>query len=157
MKIMPLSQCFQYSVILAHWAYFQWYHDRNVSFSAVEADYRRRADFDSLPVSWVAFSGDIPVGMVSLKDHDLASHTHLRPWLSALYVLPQYRRRGIAESLIDTVASYAHERKNTRLYLFADHRNLLYLSGYYSARGWNFCDKAVDGEGNDTEIYSKEL
>lgn len=157
MEIMPLSQSPQYSAILAHWAYFQWYHDRKVSFKAVEADYRRRADFESLPVSWVAFSGDLPVGMVSLKDHDLVSHSHLSPWLSALYVLPQYRRRGIAESLIHTVTSYAHEQGNSQLYLFADHRNLFYLSGYYSARGWSFCEKAVDGEGNDTEIYRVDV
>ena len=155
--IVPLSFCPHYSPILAHWAYFQWYHERQVSFKAVEADYRRRAGFDSLPVSWVALEGDTPVGMVSLKEHDLASHQHLGPWLSALYVLPPFRRRGVAGALISEVLMSAKERGASKIYLFADHRNLSYLSRFYSSRGWKLEEKTFDGEGKNTEIYSKEL
>ena len=157
MHIVSLSQCPQYSPILAHWAYFQWYGDRNVSFRAVDADYRRRSEPGALPVSWVALEGDLPVGMVSLKEHDLASHAHLSPWLSALFVLPIYRRRGIANELIKTVIGDAKSRGGERLYLFADHKNLSYLSRFYSARGWNFEEDAVDGEGNPTAVYSFRL
>ena len=157
MHIVSLSQCPQYSSILAHWAYFQWYSDRTVSFKAVDADYRRRAGTGSLPLSWVALEGDLPVGMISLKEHDLSSHTHLSPWLSALYVLPLYRRRGIANDLIGTVIREAKVRGGSRLYLFADHKNLQYLSRFYSARGWNFVENAADGEGNPTAVYSYQL
>jgi GNAT superfamily N-acetyltransferase len=157
MEIVPLSLCPHYSPILAHWAYFQWYHERKVSFKAVDSDYRRRSCFDDLPVSWVAMDGDTPVGMVSLKEHDLSSHPHLSPWLSALYVLPLYRRRGIAGSLISKILSNAKDRGFSKVYLFADHRNLSYLSRYYSSRGWKLEEKTVDGEGMNTEIYSKEL
>lgn len=157
MQILSLSQCPQYSPILAHWAYFQWYNDRNISFKAVEADYRRRADAEFLPVSWVAFEGDLPVGMISLKEHDLSSHSHLAPWLSALFVIPVYRRRGIANALIDTVTAEAKDRGYPKIYLFADHKNLSYLSRYYAARGWMFEEKASDGDGCETAVYSLSL
>jgi GNAT superfamily N-acetyltransferase len=157
MKIVSLSQCPQYSPILAHWAYFQWYNDRTISFKVVDADYRRRSETGSLPVSWVAFDADTPVGMISLKTHDLSSHTHLSPWLSALYVLPLFRRRGIANMLISTVIENAKTLGFSRLYLFADHKNLAYLSRFYEARGWHFEEKAVDGDGNETAVYSFQL
>ena len=157
MQIVSLSQCPQYSPILAHWAYFQWYNDRNISFKAVEADYRRRADAEFLPLAWVAFERDLPVGMISFKEHDLSSHSHLSPWLSALFVIPMYRRRGIANALIDTVKEEARNRGYPKLYLFADHKNLSYLSRYYSSRGWIFEEKAVDGDGCETAVYSFPL
>ena len=156
-EVVPLSAFPQYSPILAHWAYFQWYHERNVSFKAVDLDYRRRSSFDDLPVAWVALDRDLPVGMVSLKDHDLATHQHLRNWLSALYVIPQYRRRGIAGLLISSLLTNARERGYSRVHLFADNRNLSYLSYFYKSRGWKLEERTLDGEGRNTEIYSIDI
>ena len=154
MTILPLSKYPQYSPLLAHWAFFQWYHQRNVDFKAVEADYRRRADFTALPVSWLVMEKNIPVGMVSLKAHDLNSHAHLTPWLSALYVVPEFRKKGFAGKLIETVAAYAKCCGYHQIYLFTDNKNASYLSRYYIERGWTLHEKVSDADGMEVEVLT---
>lgn len=157
MEIVPLSSCPQYVPILAHWAFVHWYLDRNISFEVVESDYRRRADFSSLPVCWTAIHLGMPVGMVSLKEYDLQSHRHLKPWLSALYVIPQFRKKGIGERLINQVISYAGSHNMNELHLFTDHRDSDYLSEYYRIRGWNLLERTLDNDGQYTEIMRKTI
>lgn len=157
MDIIPLSECPQHVPILAHWAFLHWYINRNVSFEVVEADYRRRSDFRFLPISWVALHKGMPVGMVSLKEFDLQSHRHLSPWLSALYVIPQFRKRGIAENLIKEVIACATQQGQPFIHLFTDHRNASYLSTYYQKRGWDLLEKTIDNDGLYTDIFRKQL
>ncbi|MGL4370699.1 MAG: GNAT family N-acetyltransferase [Spirochaetota bacterium] len=157
MEIFPLSRCPQYFLILAHWAFFQWYYHKRIDFRAVTADYRRRADFSSLPVSWVAVDEGAPVGMISFKNRDLSSHSHLSPWLSALYVIPELRKKGLGGELIKTVQDYALGKGFSRIYLFTDHKDAAYLSGYYAERGWLFLEKAVDSDGMEIEILYYNL
>jgi GNAT superfamily N-acetyltransferase len=157
MEILPLNKCPQFVPILAHWAYLYWYVNRNVKFATVEADYRRRADFSALPVSWVALDRGFPIGMVSLKEFDLQSHRHLSPWLSALYVIPQFRRRGFAELLINDVIRHAELIGHEHVHLFTDNRNATYLSGYYESRGWNLIEKTYDNDGLYTEIFRIDM
>jgi len=157
MEIVPLSSCPQHVPILAHWAFIHWYINRNIRFEIVESDYRRRADFSSLPVCWVAVHLGMPIGMVSLKEYDLQSHRHLTPWLSALFVVPQYRNKGIGEKLINEVVSYATKSNTNALHLFTDHRNSEYLSQYYHSRGWELLEKTLDNDGMYTEILKKNI
>ena len=41
------------------------------------------------------------VGTVALMAFDLRSHTHLRPWVSCLWVAPHHRRRGLGRRLME--------------------------------------------------------
>jgi GNAT superfamily N-acetyltransferase len=55
----------------------------------------------------------LPIGLVALKQGDLygsvalrqnsASHPHLSPWVTSLFVIPGVRRMGIGTKLIDAV------------------------------------------------------
>lgn len=139
------------------WAFGYWYANSGILFSAVFADYQRRADFSSLPVAWVAVEDDKPVGIVSLKEYDLLSHKHLTPWLSALYVIPDYRKQGIAQKLIDTVLAYAASLGYTNVHLFTDNRKNDYLVPYYTSRGWTTVEQTLDHRGAPTNIMSYSL
>jgi GNAT superfamily N-acetyltransferase len=154
MEIFPLSERAEFIKPLSLWAFGHWYVNRGIKFTAIEADYARRADFSNLPVTWVAVEDALPVGMVSLKEHDLTSHRNLTPWLSALYVIPQYRRRGIAVRLIDTVLCFAQVQEYNSVHLFTDHRKINYLTRYYLNRGWEIVEHTFDIEGNPTNIMS---
>jgi len=153
MEIVPLASCPHFVPVLAHWAYLHWYLHRNIRFSAVEADYRRRASDSILPVTWVALERGMPIGMVSLKDYDLQSHRQFSPWLSALYVIPQFRKKGVGDSLIAQTISFATEKGYRAVHLFTDHRNTTYLSGYYKKRGWELIERAFDNDGHYTESF----
>jgi len=87
---------------------------------------------DELPIAWVAHSGNEPYGMAALRVHDLDGREDLTPWLAAVYVLPQFRRRGVGEALCRAVEQKASEMGVRTLYLFT-----LDKQKWYAQFGWN--------------------
>ncbi len=142
---------------LATWAYNEWHRRNNTDFHYVMRDYEIRANSQNIPSCWIALYDEIPVGMVSLKKCDLFHRLDLFPWLSALYVLPQYRGRGIGSTLIDRSVNAAKELKYTRLYLFTDRKNTDELTNFYTKRHWVFFDKSLDMQGHEINILAYYL
>jgi len=95
--------------------------------------------------------------MVSVKESELARREELSPWLSALYVAPEYREQRIGEKLIRTVIDDCRRNKMKRIFLFLDSRNLSRLERYYTKRGWIYYDDETDSDGNRTKIFFYEL
>jgi len=157
LKIYPLSERKSLYPILAYWSFNNWYLHRNVPFKLVMQEYQNRALVDSLPCSFVAFWNELPVGMVSIKKTDMVSRQELSPWLSALYVSPEYRERGIATELIRSVLSYCAGRGFKRVFLFIDSRYMEALDKFYAERGWIFLDEDYDSDGRKTKILFHEL
>jgi GNAT superfamily N-acetyltransferase len=157
LKIYPLSEKKSLYPILAYWSYNNWYLKRNVPFALVLQEYRRRAEPDSLPCSFIAFWGELPIGMISVKETDMISRQELSPWLSALYVSPEYRERGVGTALIRTVLNFCSYMGFKRIFLFIDIRFLNELEKFYGTRGWIFYDEDMDSDGNRTKILFYEL
>lgn len=157
LRIYPLSQRKSLSPICAYWSFATWYTKRNIPFSAVMNEYRKRSDMEEYPYTFIALSGDLPVGMVSIKESELARREELSPWLSALYVAPEYREQRIGERLISTVIDDCRKKKMKRIFLFLDSRNLSRLERYYTKRGWIYYDDETDSDGNRTKIFFYEL
>lgn len=157
LRIYPLSQRKSLSPICAYWSFATWYMKRNIPFSAVMNEYRKRSEMESYPYSFIAIWGELPVGMVSVKESELAAREELSPWLSALYVAPDYRGKGIGERLMDTVIDDCKTNKVKRIFLFLDSRNLTVLEKYYRKRGWIYYDDERDSDGNRTKIFFYEL
>ena len=158
LKIYPLHEKKSVYPILAYWSYLHWFINRDISFNLVMHKYKKRAESDELPCSFVALWDEFPVGMVSLiKKVDLQSREELTPWLSALYVLPDHRNRGIGTELINAVLNSSSEKGFKRIFLFLDNRGIIKLEKYYSARGWIYFDDVFDSEGNNTKILFHEL
>ncbi|HPF06981.1 MAG TPA: GNAT family N-acetyltransferase [Spirochaetota bacterium] len=157
LRIYPLSQRKSLSPICAYWSFATWYTKRNVPFSVVMNEYRKRADMEEYPYTFIALQGDLPVGMVSVKESELARREELSPWLSALYVAPEYREQRIGEKLIRTVIDDCRRNKMKRIFLFLDSRNLSRLERYYTKRGWIYYDDETDSDGNRTKIFFYEL
>ncbi len=157
LRIYPLSQKKSLSPICAYWSFATWYMKRNIPFSAVMNEYRKRSDMESHPYSFIAIWGELPVGMVSVKESELAAREELSPWLSALYVAPDYRGKGIGERLMETVIDDCRKNKVKRVFLFLDSRNLTALEKYYRKRGWIYYDDERDSDGNRTKIFFYEL
>ena len=95
--------------------------------------------------------------MISIKATDLANRDDLTPWLSALFVSPEYRRNGIGVSLINTVLETAKKAGFKRIFLFIDSRYMDELEKFYLARGWIFFDLEKDTDGKMTKILFHEL
>ncbi len=156
LKIFPLAEKQIFYPILAYWSYTSWYMGRKVPFNAVLNEYRRRADMESMPYSFIALWDDIPAGMVSLKENDLSSRLELGPWLSALYVAPEFRKRGIAERLITEIKKQCSSIAVPRVFLFIDNKNMDYLEKYYRNKNWIFLEDSLDSDGHETKIFFLE-
>jgi GNAT superfamily N-acetyltransferase len=157
LKIYPLHEKKSLYPILAYWSYIYWFRDRDIPFEIVMQEYKKRASVNELPYSFVALWDGFPAGMVSIRKTDLLSREDLTPWLSALYVLPDYRNRGIGSELIEAVLNSSREIGFKKIFLFLDQRDIIELERYYSARGWIYLDNGADSDGNNTKIFFHEL
>jgi len=157
LKIYPLSERKTLYPILAYWSYNNWYLKRNVPFKLVLQEYKRRAELEALPCSFIAFWGELPVGMISIKETDMLRRQELSPWLSALYVSPEYREKGVGTELIRAVLNFCSYKGFKRIFLFIDSRFMDELEKFYGTRGWIFLDEDIDSDGNRTKILFHEL
>jgi GNAT superfamily N-acetyltransferase len=151
-RIILLKDASDYAPILAYWAYGEWYVNRSFDFNLLIKAYQDRIDDSKLPVSLVAIENGIPVGMVSLKENDVWSRKDLNPWLNSLYVVPEFRNRGIGKLLIEKVKKKAMDLNISRLFLFADADNI-YLNNYYNNIGWTFLKDEKGNDENKIKIY----
>lgn len=78
-----------------------------------------------------------PAGSVFLVESDLDTHTHLKPWLAGLLVLPEFRRHGLGEQLIAALVAEARALGHDRLYLYTA------ISDFYRKRGWQTVETLV--------------
>ncbi len=73
----------------------------------------------------------------AVTPNDLGEHTTLTPWLSYVYVLPEYRHKGIANKMITW---YLEHVKIRPLYLWCKHK----LESFYSKFGFEVIDNRPD-------------
>lgn len=86
---------------------------------------------DTLPVAWIAHSESKVFGTAALRRHDLHGREDLEPWLGGVFVVEQYRRRGIGEALCSAVENHARKVRVDTLYLFT-----LDSQQWYRKLGW---------------------
>jgi len=133
-SIKPLSAVPDALAACIGWAAREWGDDSGFS----EADWREefaRVQRDPVDEIFVAMAGDLPVGMAwMLEQEEIESHTHLRPWLSALVVDSAHRDTGVAGALMRHVEQYAHLGGDDRLFLLTD------APGIYFTHGWQVHD-----------------
>ena len=90
----------EYLPQLAGWAFEAWGR-YNPSSSVERAQDKLKTHLNkiSLPLTYIAFKNDFPVGMCSLRMND-GIRPDLAPWLGSLYVEPDMRGQRIGAELI---------------------------------------------------------
>ena len=82
----------------------------------------------------------------------------LNPWLSSVYVLPDYRNIGIGSMLITSVINKSKELSFDKLYLFASASDTFDIDSYYARRKWIVLDDCTtDNDGNPAKIFYYSL
>ncbi|WP_134495599.1 GNAT family N-acetyltransferase [Microvirga pakistanensis] len=96
-----------------------------------------------IPTAFVAHDGERFVGTVSLIACDEERRPLYTPWIAALWVEPEDRRRGIGAALVDRAADFAFGTGATRLYLLSRERR----RAYYESLGWLVLERDVPEPG----------
>ena len=92
-----------------------------------------------MPLTLVASLDSRPVGTVTLLAHDVETEQwpNLSPWLAALYVIPECRRRGIGRALVNATVAKAAVLGESQLYLLTVGRE-----PFYADLGWQVVDRS---------------
>jgi GNAT superfamily N-acetyltransferase len=132
---------------LARLSWAEWqpiYQQRGQTFEDSLNNYRERTNTDCLPLALVALHGDQLVGTVSLKVHDLDIRPDLNPWLGAVLVLPNWRRRGVGSILVQRAVEEARRLNLPRLFLWTASAEELYLKlGWEVVERTEYCGKNI--------------
>jgi N-acetylglutamate synthase-like GNAT family acetyltransferase len=115
------------------------------------AKFRAHLNYSTLPIAWVAHSGSQVFGTAALRVHDLPDRDNLTPWLGGVYVVPEFRNRGVGTALCSAVEEKAKELGISTLYLFTLDKQV-----WYGNLGWSMFEPCT-WCGRAGDIMSKEL
>lgn len=127
-----LKNCTEVIPTLADWIYEDWsLYDPSLTREKLIEGFKNRLNDHDLPFTLVAFKNSIPVGLVTLKAHEvpeLADLENGNPWGGSLHVVPKERGQGIGEALARSILLIAQRLGYTEV--------LFYLS---EQQGVNWC------------------
>jgi predicted N-acetyltransferase YhbS len=141
LRIEQLAQYPDFLPIVASWIYKEWW--TGIAEETVESLTGKlvaHLTHDRIPLTLVALLERCPVGTVTLLDHDVGTEQwpERSPWLAALYVVPEYRRRGIGAGLVNAAAANAMALGVETLYLATVERE-----AFYARLGWEITDRVT--------------
>ncbi|MFO1369996.1 MAG: GNAT family N-acetyltransferase [Marinagarivorans sp.] len=88
---------------------------------------------------------------VHAPDEKVADKTPQTTWLTNMYVLPEHRKQGLAQVLLNRAEDYARSLQLKHIYLYAQE-----AEGYYKKRGWLVL-KTVNLEGQKLKVLVRHL
>jgi N-acetylglutamate synthase-like GNAT family acetyltransferase len=117
---------------LAQWQHEEWGHFRHGdTIDKRKARLQGFCNRDRIPLTVIALDDGEVVGSASLILHDMETRMELTPWLAAVFVGEQYRRKGIGAELVRRIMAEAGKLDVPLLYLYTVHSER-----FYAALGW---------------------
>jgi GNAT superfamily N-acetyltransferase len=96
-----------------------WWKPDNYPLDHIAGRLRENMTATPVPLALVAHDGRAFLGTASVIASDLAERPHLTPWIAAVWVEPQARRRGVGSALVDRAAGDCFALGFSRAYLCA--------------------------------------
>jgi GNAT superfamily N-acetyltransferase len=116
-----------------------WWELDGTPLDYISSRLRENLNAEPIPFALVAHDGDAFLGTVSVIASDLAERPQLTPWMAALWVEPEARRRGVGAALLDRATHDCFALGVSRAYLCARPR----LSRFYEGLGWIISERMV--------------
>lgn len=118
---------------------YKFYYDCMLHSMGAESD---------LPRFYIALQDSSIVGTYALLRNDLISRQDIFPWLSCLFVVPEYRGQNIGSRLINHAIHECRKMGFINIYLSSD------LEGYYEKFGWIHLTNGYAIDGSETKIFT---
>ena len=111
--IESLSEHPKFGSVVVQWLQTEWeIAEREIlSFLSPTAD---------RPGAIVAIQDDTPIGTLAFKRHQSSFQSSPQLWINAVYVEPDYRRRGIGRSLVRHSVDICAQRGIGQLFAYTD-------------------------------------
>ena len=127
-----------------------WFHQKwGIPLEAYEESMEDALQEGAIVPSWyVAMDGECIIGGLGVIENDFHDRPDLSPNVCAVYTEPEYRKKGIAGSLLGYVSRDMRARGIDTLYLLTDH------DAFYERYGWKFHTWAMgEGEEKPSRLY----
>lgn len=128
----------------------QWFHEKwNVPVDAYLESIEESLNSENPAQQWyLAVQEEQIIGGIGVIENDFHDRKDLTPNVCAVYVEEEFRCRGIAGKMLETVCRDMKEKGIDTLYLITDH------DSFYERYGWEFyCMVQGDGEEEMTRMY----
>lgn len=103
---------------------------------------------NAFPITLIALENEMCLGTVSIFENDLKARGMYKPWLASLYTKPEYRGKGIGQSLINQTIKVVKELGFNTLYLRTED-----VSDYYRSRGWTHVESLSDDKHEKIDVF----
>ena len=130
LKIEHLKDHPSHLTTVANWIYNEWWTDKpGVTIESMKNRLEEAKTDDSIPLSMVALVDDRLAGTVNFIESDNSEFPDLKPWLAALLVAPNFRKKGIGSALVVECIQQAKKLGVKEFYLGTD------IPEFYQALG----------------------
>lgn len=144
--IAHISQKPEWKDALAVWFHEKWGVPLEAYQESIEASLEKGG---AVPSWYLCLDGGKIIGGLGVIENDFHERKDLAPNVCALYVLEEYRCRGIAGRMLDFVCRDMKAKGIDTLYLATDHED------FYERYGWKFlCMAREEGETSTIRIYA---
>lgn len=111
----------------------------------------RLAEYVGEGTLFLLWCGTQLAGFIILAEKDGISDPARTPWLSFLFVTPEFRGRHLGKRLIDCACEHAKENGHRQVFLYTDH------VGLYEKYGFTYLESKEDNWGDMSRIYVRPL
>ena len=116
-----------------------WWQPNGYPLDYISTRLRENMEATPIPFALVAHDGEKFLGTSSVIASDLEERPQLSPWIAAVWVEEDARRRGIGAALVNRAAQDCFALGVSRAYLCARPR----MTGFYEALGWTVVERKV--------------
>jgi N-acetylglutamate synthase-like GNAT family acetyltransferase len=138
-----LAECAQY-------IHSKWGSEDNYAYFEDAMRHSDRQE-QSVPQFFVLVHDERIVGCFGVIINDFISRHDLYPWLSSVFVEPEYRGQRLSQTMFDHAYRVVKNMGYSRLYLTTDH------DGLYEKFGWQRIEDGFEPAGEKTRIYCNEI
>jgi N-acetylglutamate synthase-like GNAT family acetyltransferase len=116
-----------------------WWKADGHPYDYITGRLRENMNATPIPFALAAHDGEAFLGTASVIASDLAERPQLTPWVAAVWVDPQARRRGVGAALVNRATQDCFALGVGRVYLCARPQR----SGFYERLSWSMIERDV--------------
>ena len=151
--VRQLSECPEHLETVGRWIYEEWWRKRCDSPEVVFGWLRNHIKLDTVPYSVVALAEGEPVGSCCVIENDCVHRPQYTPWVAAVYVKPDFRRQGVASTMLSEVAWIAARAHIKNLFIDC----LAVTASVYEKNGWAIYEREVGDKESVVMLRKIEL